>query len=224
MRVVPNSGHWILAGGLVVAAMAPVMLCYATAVSQIGLAFILLDFGCGCGQVANTLMVWVQSEGATQWLNILNGSFGVGTLVSPALVAMLDLMLGSTSAAVEAALLVVPMLVLFIAGACISVPSPLSPLPNDSLAGSSKDDADAEAPREGAGLEEEEREGEGEGETKGERGEGGGVVRIQEGQGVTAGGGVGSRRGGGFDGAADAAPLPRAARVAAARRRRGRGR
>jgi len=42
----------------------------------------------GMGQVGNTMMVWVQSErGATMWLNILNGSFGIGKLFCPALVA-----------------------------------------------------------------------------------------------------------------------------------------
>jgi len=45
MRVLPSGGHQILAGGLVVAAVAPVLLSFATDVSQIALAFILLDFG-----------------------------------------------------------------------------------------------------------------------------------------------------------------------------------
>ena len=47
MRVVPKGGHLILAGGLVVAAVCPVILCYATEASHVALAFILLDFGCG---------------------------------------------------------------------------------------------------------------------------------------------------------------------------------
>eukprot|EP00961_Rhodomonas_salina_P297515 3937276-Rhodomonas_salina.1 len=107
MRLVPNGGHRILAGGLVVGAMAPVMLCYANQVSHIAIALFLLDICQGSIQVSNTMMVWVQSEGATQWLNILNGSFGVGTLVSPALVAFLYVLLGSTATAVETTLLVV---------------------------------------------------------------------------------------------------------------------
>eukprot|EP00802_Teleaulax_amphioxeia_P012805 Tamp_12850.p1 GENE.Tamp_12850~~Tamp_12850.p1 ORF type:complete len:566 (+),score=84.82 Tamp_12850:26-1699(+) len=127
MRVVPKGGHLILAGGLVVAAVCPVILCYATEASHVALAFILLDFGCGTSQVGNTMMVWVQSTKATQWLNILNGSFGIGTLVSPALVAFLDLLLGSTSEAVEMALLIVSFVVLLIALFCMNVPSPTGP-------------------------------------------------------------------------------------------------
>ena len=108
-----SAGHWILAGGLVIGAGAPAIVRFASEVNHVSFAFILLDFGCGCVQVANTMMVWVQSVSplyisSTQWLNVLNGSFGIGTLVSPALVAFLDFCLGSTAAAVEASLLIVP--------------------------------------------------------------------------------------------------------------------
>jgi hypothetical protein len=129
VRIVPEGGHRILVVGVFFMALAPVILCYATDVSHVALAFILLDFGCGCGQVANTMMVWVNQQNTTQWLNVLNGSFGIGTLISPALVALLDVFLGSPAAAVEAALLLVPLFVFLIALFCTYIPSPVAPEP-----------------------------------------------------------------------------------------------
>ena len=129
VRIVPDGGHRILVVGVFFMGLAPVILCYATNVSHVALAFILLDFGCGCGQVANTMMVWVNQQNTTQWLNVLNGSFGIGTLISPALVALLDVFLGSASAAVKAALLLVPLFVFLIALFCTYIPSPVAPEP-----------------------------------------------------------------------------------------------
>ena len=144
MSVLPRGGHMILAGGLVAGATAPVILCYASQASHLALAFILLDFGCGFANAANTMMVWVQPYQTTQWLNILNGSFGIGTLVSPALVAFLDLLLGSTSEAVEMALLIVPLAVLLVAVFCIYVPSPTAPEGTEQEQGKQSPGADEE--------------------------------------------------------------------------------
>ena len=146
VRIVPDGGHRILVAGLFFMAVSPVVLCYAASVSHVALAFILLDLGCGIGQVANTMIVWVNPQGATQWLNILNGSFGIGTLISPALVAILDAFLGSTSAAVESALLLVPLFVFLVVLLSVYVPSPAAPPPEEAAGHNSKSENSHLAP------------------------------------------------------------------------------
>lgn len=84
----PVRGHELLCVGCACLAAAHAVLTGAGSVASVALALFLLDFGCGVLQVGNSLMVWVQPEALrVTWLNLLNGSFGIGTLLTPALVA-----------------------------------------------------------------------------------------------------------------------------------------
>jgi len=63
-------------------------------------------------------MAWIQPDSRlVPWLNVLNGSFGVGTLIAPAAVALLATLSGSHDTGVKMALLLLPLLpVAFAAG------------------------------------------------------------------------------------------------------------
>lgn len=63
-------------------------------------------------------MAWIQPKGRlVAWLNILNGTFGIGTLLAPAAVALLATVAGSHDAGVVQALMLLPFInLLFVGG------------------------------------------------------------------------------------------------------------
>ncbi len=56
------------------------------------------------------MMAWVQpKESLVAWLNVLNGTFGIGTLLAPAAVAALATLSGSHDIGVKQALVLMPL-------------------------------------------------------------------------------------------------------------------
>ena len=88
-----TKGHAIVAAGAASTALAALLIPQARVLWQAGVALFLLDAGCGLLQQANTLIVWAQPTNRhTIWLNILNGTFGFGSLLAPLAVAAVAFM------------------------------------------------------------------------------------------------------------------------------------
>ena len=88
-----TKGHAIVAAGAASTALAALLIPQARVLWQAGVALFLLDAGCGLLQQANTLIVWAQPTNRhTIWLNILNGTFGIGSLLAPLAVAAVAFM------------------------------------------------------------------------------------------------------------------------------------
>mmetsp|Transcript_15160 Transcript_15160/g.36067 ORF Transcript_15160/g.36067 Transcript_15160/m.36067 type:complete len:387 (+) Transcript_15160:132-1292(+) len=120
--------HFILAAGVVISAAGVAFLHVTMTVLGVTAALISLDVGCGLCQVANTVMAWIHPDSRmVLWLNVLNGSFGVGTLIAPAAVALLATLSGSHDTGVKMALLLLPLLPVAFAAAALFVPSPTQP-------------------------------------------------------------------------------------------------
>ena len=91
----PRHSHALLSAGILVSAIGTLTMPMATNLWHLGAAFIALDFGCGVASATNTLMIWAHHAdhggGVEEWLNALNGAFGMGTLLSPLCIAVAGL-------------------------------------------------------------------------------------------------------------------------------------